>query len=415
MMKRVSGKFRGNVMKSKFFTLIFLLFFFLNSFAQERVRSMSDGGKRVYYKYVEEAERVLLECVQNEEFPSVLFEDLILNDDRCFYYDFSKFVEASRNVTSRPLRIIASDDGKLRLYTWDAVGGTMSFYSGIASYKNDNGIQSYSYVPRNEEYETYGEIKDKYSQIGMIACGATDIKTLKGIDGKLIYVVFNHASGSNVMHVTTLNAYVLQNQGLEPYELFPSKFGYSSSYSYHWDPFQTYGTNLNFDDSILFVPETMDGENPYGSSRSTGRSLMYKFNGVNLSFHGVSYPDGLCKDLCNYKYNIVVIDADPWIIRVDKMPNGAVRYASWKNKQESENPDIVIANGYCVSMNLEGEKKNDSMLGTHVSKNEKYIFQNNDYFYEVSWKYDGGFEFTRLHSWNLIVKKNDQVLLNLSE
>lgn len=52
--------------------------------------------------------------------------------------------------------------------------------------------------------------------------------------------------------------------------------------------------------------------------------------------------------------------------------------------------------------------------GAKVSKDEKYIFQNNEYFYEVSWKYEGGYEFTHLHSWKLIVKRNDTVLMTLT-
>ena len=87
--------------------------------------------------------------------------------------------------------------------------------------------------------------------------------------------------------------------------------------------------------------------------------------------------------------------------------------SSWKNKSENEKPDLIISNGYCASSELR-ENKDAGIWGAQVSKDEKYIFQNNEYFYEVSWKYEGGFEFTRLHSWKLIVKRNDKVLMTLT-
>ena len=121
----------------------------------------------------------------------------------------------------------------------------------------------------------------------------------------------------------------------------------------------------------------------------------------------------LYNKLCNYQYNIIQIYADPYIIRIDKMPDGANRYVSWKNKKVDEQPDLVISNGYCASSVLRGNDEAD-MFCTQVVKDEKYIFQNNDYFYEVSWVYEGGFEFTYLHSWKIIVKRNDKVLMTLT-
>ena len=108
----------------------------------------------------------------------------------------------------------------------------------------------------------------------------------------------------------------------------------------------------------------------------------------------------------------MIIQADQWIIRVDKMPNGAKRYASWKGKKEVEVPDLVINNGYCASTNVRNTE-NSSLFGAKVETVEKYIFQNGDYFYKVSWIFEGGYEYSRIDSAKTIVKHNDIVLMTL--
>lgn len=401
----------------KRFGIFFILLCCLtsNAFGQQKVKSMYDGKKRIYYSTVEEAESKLLEYIQannqGHDFPSKLFVNLVLNDDRCFYYDFGKLIEASAEVTIRQLRIETSNDGKLRLYSWDADGGTMSCYTGITSYKNQNGIHSYA-SPIGEDWEFFDE-KDPYIQMGIISCGVTKIVTLPCTNGHNVYVVFTHSSASNIMQTSTLDAYIIDSNGLKSVQIFPKEYEYTSSISYYRDPSQAYSTGIMLSNDELIIPETMESEKPYGSARITGRNLVYKFDGEKFKFYKTEYSENLYSGLCNYLYNIIIINASPWIIRIDKMPNGAIRYASWKNKPENEKPDLIIANGYCASSELK-ENKDSGLWGAKVSKDEKYIFQNNEYFYEVSWKYEGGYEFTHLHSWKLIVKRNDTVLMTLT-
>lgn len=387
----------------------------LNSLAQQKVRSISDGRKRIYYTEVEEAENKLLEYIRTSadrrDFPSKLFVDLILNDERCFNYDFSLLVKASEKVTVRALRIITSDDGKLRLYTWDADGGTLSSYSGVTSFKNEIGVNSFA-SPIGDEYDMYDD-KDKNLKTGMIACGATQIKTIPLNTEDKVYIVLSHASASNIMQIMSLDAYKIQNNGLFPYNLFPSESGYSSSLSLYVDPSYSNNTKIMLNDLELIIPETIKSLNPYACNRISGRNLKYKFIKERFEFVEISYSDNLYPELCDYKYNIIQINIAPWLIRIDKMPNGAIRYASWKNKSVKEKPDLIILNGYCASSEVEENKANE-ILGTLISKKEKYIFQNKDYFYEVSWIYEGGYEFTRLHSAKVIVKHNDKVLMTLT-
>lgn len=333
----------------KRFTIFITLFCIMSivSFSQLPVRSMSDGEKRIYYSCVADAEHKLLELIQASgnmyNFPSKLFVDLILNDERCFEYDFAKLIEASSKVTMRQLRIKTSCDGKLRLYSWDADGGTMSNYIGITSYKNEYGIQSFA---SPIEYGSYSDDENLYIEFGYIACGVTDIVTLTKNDGYNVYIVKSHSSGSNILQMTTLSAYTIDHDGLKPYQIFPGAEEYKSSLTYDVDPCQAFGAGIILKDTEIFIPETMESENPYGSPRITGRYKIYKFNGEKYKYHCITYDDILYKKLCNYQYNIIQIYADPYIIRIDKMPDGANRYVSWKNKKVDEQPDLVISNGY---------------------------------------------------------------------
>lgn len=384
--------------------------------AQPKVKSMYDGEKRIYYTSLEEAEAKLLGYIQDSglcnDFPSKYFIDLVLNDERCFYYDFTKLIEASTEVTVRPLRIRMSDDRKLRLYSWDSDGGTMSSYTGITSYKNESGIHSFA-SPIGDDW-TSEDNDNPYIQLGNIACGVSKIITLQRNNGDNVYLVLSHSSGSNIMQSTTLAAYTISSEGLKTCEIFQTGSEYSSAISYYRDPYQAFSTGLILENNELIIPETMNSDNPYGYPRITGRNIFYKFNGERFCYDRIGYSEDLYTKLCNYQYNIVIINAEPWIIRIDKMHNGAIRYASWKNKSENQAPDLVISNGYCISSEVK-DVNNASIWGPQVRKEEKYIFQNNEYFYEVSWIFEGGYEFTSLHSWKLVVKRNDKVLMTIEQ
>ncbi len=400
----------------RWFTLFIILLCNMNValLAQVKVKSMSDGEKRIYYSSISEAESKLIGLMQSSDnyysFPSKMFVDLVLNDDRCFEYDFTQLIEASSEATIRRLRIKTSDDGKLRLYSWDVDGGSMSHYIGITSYKNNKGIHSFA-SPIDSDY-SLDNTDDSYIKIGYVACGVTNITTLLRNNGANIYIVKSHSSISNTIQTTILDAYMIDADGLKPCQIFPGDKGYESTISYSTNPYHAFDNGIILKNTELIIPETMESENTYAPYRITGRNLIYKFNGDKFDDLRIAYEDGLYEKLCNFQYNIIIIKTGSWIIRIDKMPDGKNRYASWKNKKVGEEPDLVISNGYCASSEMK-EIDDMGLFGAQVVKDEKYIFQNNDYFYEVSWVYEGGYEFTRIHSGKIVVKQNDKVLMIL--
>lgn len=388
----------------KYISLLLALFT-ISAAAQNLTRSITDGETTIQYSSIADAENKLIEYINNidsySSFPSKLFSELVVNDERCFTYNFERLIESARDVTVRPLRVVASDDGNLRLYTWDANGGTMSCYSGIVSYRNHKGIFSLTTETGNSwNNETAEEIPNHAS----IACGAFDIKTIRLSNGKRVYAIHTHSSGSSIMHLTTLEAYTITDTGFEPYKLFKHNNREENSVSFYRNPSSSFPVDIILTNEELIIPETMEGDNPYGGDRITGRILSYRFNGKAYEYKGITYPKDLHKELRDYQYNIVISYQAPWIFRIDKMPDGNYRYASWKNKKDTDVPNIVVNGGTHTSTILDNTGSK--------AKEEKYTFQNYSYTYEVSWIVE---YYTNIHSFKVVVKRGNEMLLTISD
>lgn len=88
------------------------------------------------------------------------------------------------------------------------------------------------------------------------------------------------------------------------------------------------------------------------------------------------------------------------------MNNGSYRYSSWKNKKTNEKPDIIIENGLLLE-SINGEK------GV-ISLKEKYLFENNGYYYIVSFERVVYNRFISIENVKLVVKRNDKILMELN-
>ena len=87
------------------------------------------------------------------------------------------------------------------------------------------------------------------------------------------------------------------------------------------------------------------------------------------------------------------------------MNNGTYRYSSWKNKGTDEKPDMVINNGLLLE-SISGVKGLKSLK-------EKYVFENNGYYYIVSFERVVYTRFVSIEDAKLEVKRNDKILMEL--
>lgn len=376
----------------------------------QKQRFMYDGEKKIYYNSVADAESKLIDHIKKSKnsrgFPESYFVYLIENDERCFTYDFSKLEKAAESATARPFRVRTSEDGMLRLYSWDIEGGTMSSFSGITSYKDKNRIFSHIFISDEIDMDEHEEGLDKSRKIGAIACGVYDINSIRLNSGQTVYVVHSYASGSSIMYSSGLEAYTIGNGELKEYNLFTHGSESSNRVSYFANPCCTYIGDIMLDGCDLYIPETREGYNPYGGDLETGRRLYYQFDGSTFNYVGIDYPQGLTKGLCNFGHNMIIIEQAPWTIRIDIMPDGKARYSSWKNKSSRETPDMVVRNGAHTS-EPDPEDREQST--------EKYTFSNGEYTYEVSWTQNYFFNPINPQDWKLVVKRKGKVLMTLKE
>jgi hypothetical protein len=86
------------------------------------------------------------------------------------------------------------------------------------------------------------------------------------------------------------------------------------------------------------------------------------------------------------------------------MDNNSFRYLSWKNKEMSETPDLIINSGTVVTKEL-----NEAYGGEEVS----FTFKNHEYEYVVTYKQ---IQYTRLNvitPISLIIKRDNTILMSI--
>lgn len=404
-----------HIIMKRLIVILTLSFISLTSLCQSTTNSISDGARRIYYSDIVDAETKIIEYYEerlkkypdgddedfNSALPYKMFTELILHDPRAFNYSFERFLDASENDkrTIRALRIIESPDQKVRLYTWDEHGGTMTNYSGITSIKTGESV--FSYATQKDEF---GE--NTIDSFTDIASGAYKIDQFIDNFYDTVYVIYSHSSGSSRMQLQYASLYKIQNNRVVGASLFQTEEGMTNSICLYYEPSFSFYSGIEYKDGEFLLPETrMNDLNPYAGDLFTGRCISYKWENGFFKNKGIVYSqnEGLYSKLLNYQFNIIQINFEKWVIRIDKMPNGSHRYASWKKpKSTTDEPDLVINSGYeDIEVDTSDEYK----------KKFKYIFQNNEYFYIVSWLSDYG----NLGKGELVVKKNDKVLMKISD
>lgn len=126
-----------------------------------------------------------------------------------------------------------------------------------------------------------------------------------------------------------------------------------------------------------------------------------EFRDIEYNEHQLNSDNTLFNELKDYESHIATLKNEHWTIRIDLMKNGSYRYASWKNKATSNEPNIVLYTGTESAIKQLGSDR-------HL------IFYNNEYSYEVTWAdYNPNYD-EESYRWELIVKQDEKVILSLS-
>ena len=401
----------------KRFGLLYIFLFCISttSFAQSSVRSMSDGERRIFYLDINDAEIKLQEYSKERKpngdsdleygsnhFPYEMFKDLILHDERSLKHRFNiEYISE-----------IYSDDEQIKMYIWDTgTGGAVRnfIYDGVFSYMHNNEYHALVNTYKDEYRDSLDE--GAYNNIINLGAGPHNIISLPSLDSNKYFCI--ETSYRTYGYSKYIEAYCIDKNGvISDAEIFQDGNNLTRVLSNHtlggWGNYSIFGLeskNNTIYRSINYQPKELEGWCfPYPS----GKIEVYEYSNNIYNKTKVIYDpaDSVYHSLRNYEANIAEFNMKPYTIRVDLLPNGSYRYTSWKNKSISEKPDIVINNGY-RSEPTEGNNGVHSII-------EKFVFQNNEYFYILSYEmvvYNGHYSCKSL---NLTVKRNDTILMTLT-
>jgi hypothetical protein len=221
----------------------------------KNIERFSRGGTEQDYDRQDKEERALKrKLLRYSRRPSIL------------NYDFPEL--------GRLMKILTSDDRRLRLYSWDSPsGGTMSFTETVLQYQGSDGVL------RASSEEIGGES-------GGMGRWPLEIRSLMTKTGP-VYVVITTARASNIMEWQYVNLYKIIGAKFVNAKLFKTQSGLSSEIKFSYDN-QSFKNNqfnqvIKFDrksNTITFPVVIV--ESGWGEGRITDDLITYKFNGTHF-------------------------------------------------------------------------------------------------------------------------------------
>ena len=308
----------------------------------------------------------------NDDFSKWLFEDTCT-----FHYDFPYITDSTEIVN-----IAASDDGNVRIYSWDTqLGGTMVCWDNVIQYRSNGKVKAYDgSIWSVDESQEENEMD--------FGCWTKAIYTFKLNDGQTIYVTESYFRESSSYGYSTLDAFYISDGKLKMIEdafvtpddnfhigieyIIPSWYFLTNGKGWDWI------FSLDRNTQTFYVPVVDDLE-------LLDQYDLYRFNGNKFVYAGREGGYWLHPSLKKFERLEKLAHVGKFLIRIDQISSGKFRYSSWSGTEDmTEKPDIIIENG-----------KYDK------EKNE-YRFINGNYTYYINTKEEGT---------ELVVIHNNEVIL----
>ena len=343
-------------MKNSFLVTLFcLLTIGCNSGQISKNEDSTNEGLTFNETYVsmEEAEEKLIAALSSHypdensyyiyRMPNDELIDFLLKESNALNYDFPKL-----RKTDFIDDIVTSDDGNLRFYYWDTgMGGTMIDWGDVCQFRYGKTIKTLNGNVLNfEANDESKEIDGDWNP----GCAVSDIYTITTKDSKKIYLVKTYIRESSGWGYRGITAVKIEDGSLKPANIFSvdgeSTYAIGVEYSIP-DWFFRANVKQGWDWVISFNSATNTLYIPEEDGSMTDRYTLYKFDGEKMNAIGVDGGYWLHPSLRQFENLEFIYTTKDYTIRVDKMGENSYRYSSWsKGRGISENPDIVIYNGY---------------------------------------------------------------------
>ena len=309
----------------------------------------------------------------SDDFSKLLFEDTCT-----FYYDFPYLTDSIGVVN-----IAASDDGNVRIYSWDTqLGGTMIRWDNVIQFRSNGKLKSFDGSTWRIDESTDEEDEMDFG------CWTKAIYTFKRNDGQTIYVTESYFRVSSSYGYSTLDAFCISDGKLRTIEnafvtpnknyhigteyLIPSWYFLTDGKGWDWI------YSLDRDKQIFYVPVVDDLE-------LIDQYDLYKFNGTKFVYIGREGGYWLHPSLRKFERLEMLAKVGKFLIRIDRISSGKFRYSTWSDTEDMKrNPDIIIENG------IYNEEKGE------------YRFINGNYTYSIK---------TNDEEAKLVVMHNGEILL----
>jgi len=274
------------------------------------------------------------------------FAEWLLKDTCTYYYDFPYLKDSMETVT-----IATSDDGKVRIYSWDTeMGGTMIEWSNVIQYRSEDGkLRTFDGCVWDFEKSSEESEGD-----GNFGCLTQSIYSFQRRNGQIIYVTDSYFRESSIYGFNELNAFCISNGKLQNVTdafvtpegemrqdvgveyIIPSWYFLTGGRGWDWI------FSLEDETQTFYLPVTSEDM----PNNMTDQYDLYKFNGYQFVYIGRDGGYWLHPSLRKFDKLSSMFKSGKYLIRVDQLQDGSYRYASWSGTEDMrKKPDIVIYNG----------------------------------------------------------------------
>lgn len=281
---------------------------------------------------------------------------LVKSDPATLKYDFPLMREKGY------VDIHTSDDGLVKLYDWNTYdGGTMIAWGNICQYASDGDVYVYDCGINELDYEPWDE--------GGMGCAVQGLYTVKADNGETYYLAHTYVRESGNLGYAQIKPFRIKDNRLEYVSIFDEEpDGWSGNctareYSVADWYFKTY-MGEGWDWLYRYNPETKTIYVPaLNYEELTDRYNLYRFNGAKFEYVGDDGGFWLHPSIRDFSQIVMLFCTPNYRVRVDEMPDGTYRYASWKKgKTMDEAPDLIINGGVYNEDGLTFSFKNDGYL-----------------------------------------------------
>lgn len=239
-----------------------------------------------------------------------------------------------------PVHVATSEDGNMKFYSWNTgEGGTCPDFGILCQFRTDDGGSKIIDVSDHDGIGWVSRVHSIQKEDGSTYYLVVSFHQASSNDGYAWVSAFA-IDGDSIKQIHVIDASPLQDQNENDFDVnYCISAWYDATRGEGYDWIHEYDTHSH----DLYVPQTIDAS-PFPEISDWYR--VYQFNGKRFEDKGIKAHKGLHQSLCDYDHLERFFRTKWHIVRIDRMKDGTLRYASWKASSNiSDKPELVILGG----------------------------------------------------------------------